>query len=198
MKLACIDLEGVLVPELWPAIAAHTGIDALTVTTRDVPDYGALMRTRIEILRDNGLTLAEVTRIIDSVAPFADARAFLEDLSQAGYEVNIISDCFHELADPLLEVLGRPTTMCHRLIVDVSGFITGCDFYKRQGKEDHVAQALAQGFEVLAVGDALNDVGMLRLASQGFLVNPSVTTRQAAPGIRAVSGVSEILGFLAA
>lgn len=197
MKLACIDLEGVLVPELWPIIAEHTGIDALSVTTREVPNYETLMQTRIAILRDNGLTLNAVIRLLDVVTPLAGARLFLEELTMSGYHVNIISDCFHELADPLFEALGGPKAMCHRLTVDLSGFITGCDFYKRKGKEDHVVHGLLEGRHVLAVGDAFNDLAMLRLASQGFLVNPSTATREAAPDIRTVGSVSEIIALLA-
>lgn len=196
MKLACIDLEGVLVPELWPIIAERTGIDSLSVTTREVPDYEALMQTRIAVLRDNGLSLNAVIRMLAAVTPFASARLFLDELAMNGYDVNIISDCFLELADPLLEALGGPKAMCHRLKVDLSGFIMGCSFYKRAGKEDHVVCALSEGRHVLAVGDAFNDLTMLRMASQSFLVNPSTATREAAPDIKTVESVSEIIALL--
>ncbi|MBA1204453.1 bifunctional phosphoserine phosphatase/homoserine phosphotransferase ThrH [Pseudomonas capeferrum] len=195
-KLACIDLEGVLVPELWPAIAVRTGIRELFATTREIPDYDALMRQRIALLREHGITLSDVQRILATVEPFAGAVAFLQALEARGYRVNIISDCFHELADPLLQALGEPTTWCHRLTADSHGFVSGCDYYPRRGKEEPVDKALAEGQRVLAVGDAFNDINMLRRATQGFLVNPSISTLDAAPDLRAVESLEEILELI--
>ena len=195
-KLACIDLEGVLVPELWPAIAVRTGIRELFATTREIPDYDALMRRRIALLREHGITLSDVQRIIKAIEPFPGAKTFLQTLEARGYRVNIISDCFHELADPLLQALGEPTTLCHRLTADSQGFVTGCDYYPRQGKEEHVEAALAEGQRVLAVGDAFNDLHMLRRATQGYLVNPSITTLEAAPDVPAVESLEQILELI--
>ncbi|WP_409264585.1 bifunctional phosphoserine phosphatase/homoserine phosphotransferase ThrH [Pseudomonas sp. KCJK9000] len=195
-KLACIDLEGVLVPELWPAIAVRTGIRDLFATTREIPDYDALMRQRIVLLRQHGVTLSDLQRILKAIKPFNGALAFLQVLEAKGYRVNIISDCFHELADPLLHLLGGPTTLCHRLTVDDEGFVSGCDYYPRKGKEEHVDKALAQGQQVVAVGDAFNDINMLRQASQGFLLNPSISTLSAAPDVRAVESLEEILELI--
>lgn len=196
-KLACIDLEGVLVPELWPAIAARSGIMELFATTRETPDYHALMHRRISLLRKHEITLNDIRRIIRLIKPFTGATAFLQALEARGYCVNIISDCFHELADPLLHALGEPTIMCHRLTVDSHGFISGCEYYPRQGKEEHVEKGLCEGLQVLAVGDALNDIKMLRRASQGFLVNPSISTLNAALDVHAVESLEEILELIA-
>ena len=196
-KLACIDLEGVLVPELWPAIAARTGIRKLFATTREIPDYDALMGQRIALLREHGITLRDVQRILRAVEPFEGALEFLQALQGRGYRVNIISDCFHELADPLLLALGRPATFCHRLMTDDQGFISACDYYPRQGKVEHVDKALAEGLQVLAVGDAFNDIDMLRRAYQSFLVNPSISTLNAASDLRTVESLEEILELIA-
>lgn len=195
-KLACIDLEGVLVPELWPKIAVHTGVQALFATTREIPDYDALMRRRIKILRTQGITLEDVRRILSTVEPFVGAAAFLRELEHRGYQVHIISDCFEELAAPLLSLLGDPTTRCHRLTTDHDGFVTGCAYYQRQGKEEHVATALAEGLQVLAVGDAFNDLNMLRQATHGFLVNPSLSTLNAAPDLQVVESLEAILKLI--
>ncbi|QCI14165.1 bifunctional phosphoserine phosphatase/homoserine phosphotransferase ThrH [Pseudomonas putida] len=195
-KLACIDLEGVLVPELWPAIAVRTGIKELFATTREIPDYEALMRQRIVLLRKHGITLSELQRILVAIEPFTGALSFLQTLEANGYRVNIISDCFHELAAPLLHKLGEPTILCHHLTVDNEGIVSGCDYYPRKGKEDHVNEALAQGQQVVAVGDAFNDLNMLRRASQGFLVNPSISTLNAASDVRVVESLEEILELI--
>lgn len=196
MKLACIDLEGVLVPELWPIIAERTGIDSLALTTREVPDYNLLMRNRIALLRENGLRLSCVSRILSDVEPVPGARQFFDELAFNEYEINIISDCFIKLANPLLDLLGGPPAMCHRLHVDRFGFVTNCSFYKRAGKEDHVAQALSEKRYVLAVGDAFNDLAMLRMANKSYLVSPSAATRAAAPDIKTVASIDEIITLL--
>ncbi len=196
LKLACIDLEGVLVPELWPKIAVHTGVKELFATTRELPDYDALMRRRIAIMRTHRITLNDVKRIIAAVEPFEGAAAFLHALEGRGYRVNIISDCFQELAEPMLRTLGDPTTLCHRLITDSEGFVSACAYYPRQGKEEHVEKALAEGQQVLAVGDAFNDITMLRRATQGFLVNPSISTLNAAPDLQVVESLDEILRLI--
>ncbi|WP_295475668.1 bifunctional phosphoserine phosphatase/homoserine phosphotransferase ThrH [uncultured Pseudomonas sp.] len=196
-KLACIDLEGVLVPELWPTLAVRTGIHELFATTRELPDYDALMRQRIDLLRQHGMTLSDVQRITRTIRPFSGAAGFLQALRDRGYEVQIISDCFHELADSMLRALGRPTIFCHSLTTDSEGFISGCDYYRRRDKEEHVNQAQVDGLHVLAVGDALNDIAMLRRADQGFLVNPSITTLAAAPDLQAVENLEEVIKRIA-
>ncbi|MCE8040148.1 bifunctional phosphoserine phosphatase/homoserine phosphotransferase ThrH [Halomonas desiderata] len=191
MKIACIDLEGVLIPELWPHIAQETGIASLSLTTREFPNYPELMRTRIETLRRNSLTLATLQSITANITPFPDAQEFLHRL-QKEYDVSIISDCFHELIGPILNTLGSPKIKCHRFNIDPAGYVDHCVYFNRQGKETHVAQALTEGAKVLAVGDAYNDLNMLRLAHHGFLIRPSNSTRAAAPELPVVNSLSEV------
>ena len=123
MHLVCLDLEGVLVPEIWIAFAHRTGIAAFARTTRDEPDYDKLMRYRLALLREHGLKLADIQAVIGAMAPLAGAKAFLDDL-RAHYQVVILSDTFYEFADPLMRQLGRPTLLCHRLAIDADGFVT--------------------------------------------------------------------------
>lgn len=195
-KIACIDLEGVLVPEMWPYIAEQTGINAFWETTRDVPDYSSLMAKRISALRKHDLRLTELQKILSGLQPFPNAKAFLAAMSEQ-YSVRILSDCFYEIADPVLDILGRPTTLCHRLVVDDNGFVTRCEFAQRRGKEDVVAAFLGLGVEVVAVGDAFNDLEMLKLASVGFLLRPSDATRaNASSRVHIVESLEEITGML--
>ncbi|WP_127960252.1 bifunctional phosphoserine phosphatase/homoserine phosphotransferase ThrH [Serratia microhaemolytica] len=194
MKVACIDLEGVLVPELWPLIAEATGIEALFITTREEPDYPALMSWRIHHLRKYGLRLTDVQNIIAEIEPFPEAGIFLQQLTeQIGYKVHIVSDCFYQLADPLLKTLGSPSAYCHSLESDEDGWITGCLWAERQGKVEHVWRLLQQNAEVLAVGDAFNDLAMLRLAHHGFLVRPSSATLAVSQDLTVVEHLAEII-----
>ncbi|MFT4190303.1 MAG: bifunctional phosphoserine phosphatase/homoserine phosphotransferase ThrH [Comamonas sp.] len=194
MKIACIDLEGVLIPELWPHIAQVSGIEALSITTREEPDYPALMRWRITHLRKHRLRLRDVQAILADVRPYPESRDFLLQLERrGGYRVHIVSDCFHELASDLLAALGSPKTFCHALETDPDGWITGCAWIDRKGKEEHVARLLARNFHVLAAGDAFNDLAMLRLAHHGFLVRPSTATLAAARDLTVVHQLSEII-----
>ena len=191
MRVACIDLEGVLIQEIWPFLARQTNIEKLSVTTREKADYPALMRNRITLLRLHGLKLRDVQAIVAAIEPFPDALPFLATLSNL-YSIRIVSDCFYELAENVLSKLGNPISLCHRLVLDHAGFIVDCSFAARQGKDDVVAGFLASGAEVLAVGDAFNDLAMLRLANAGFLVRPSELTRAAAPDIAIVEHLYEI------
>ena len=196
-KVACIDLEGVLVPEMWPYIAQRTGIDVLHETTREVPEYRLLMARRISALRSHGVTLPQMQEILAEIAPFPESTDFLARIGEQ-YSVRILSDCFYELADPVLGLLGRPTALCHHLVTDDDGFIVRCEFApSRRGKEDVVAAFLDTGSEVVAVGDAFNDLEMLKLATRGFLVRPSESTRaMASSRICVVEHVDEIVEML--
>lgn len=192
MKIACIDLEGVLAPEIWPFVADETGIEELSITTREEPNYPALMERRIAALRRHGLTLKKLQSIVRRLQPFSDAAAFLTVLGER-YQVQIVSDCFYELADHLLLALGSPRALCHQFVLDRAGFIVNCAFAARRGKEDVVIELLRSGAHVLAVGDALNDLAMLRLATHGFLIRPSHATRVAGHDIAVVSRLAEIM-----
>lgn len=171
MQVVCLDLEGVLVPEIWIAFAERTGIPQLRRTTRDEPDYGKLMRFRIGLLRERGLKLSDIQAVIAGMAPLPGAQAFLDDL-RAHYQVVILSDTFYEFADPLMRQLGRPTLLCHRLEVDEAGFVTGYRLRQADPKRQAVNAFKSLNFQVLAAGDSFNDTGMLAAADAGFFIHP--------------------------
>ncbi len=171
MKVACLDLEGVLVPEIWINVAERTGIEALRRTTRDEPDYDRLMRGRLEILARHGLGLPDIQRVIGTMRPLEGAPHFLDWLRER-FQVLILSDTFYEFADPLLAQLGRPALFCHRLETDASGRIVGYRIRLAEQKRKTV-QALHQlAFEVVAAGDSYNDTAMLAEADAGILFRP--------------------------
>ena len=150
MQVVCLDLEGVLVPEIWIAFAERTGIAAFRRTTRDEPDYDKLMRWRLGLLQQHGLKLADIQAVISAMAPMPGAKVFLDDL-RARYQVIILSDTFYEFADPLMRQLGRPTLFCHKLVVDDQGFVS--DYRLRQP-------------------DPKTHAGMLGAADAGFFIHP--------------------------
>ena len=171
MQVVCLDLEGVLVPEIWIAFAERTGIPELRRTTRDEPDYDKLMRFRIGLLRERGLKLADIQAVIAGMAPLPGAQAFLDGL-RAHYQVVILSDTFYEFADPLMRQLGRPTLLCHRLEVDEAGFVTGYRLRQPDPKRHAVNAFRSLNFRVLAAGDSFNDTAMLAAADAGFFIHP--------------------------
>ena len=171
MQVVCLDLEGVLVPEIWIAFAERTGIPELRRTTRDEPDYGKLMRFRIGLLRERGLKLADIQAVIAGMAPLPGAQDFLDGL-RAHYQVVILSDTFYEFADPLMRQLGRPTLLCHRLEVDDAGFVTGYRLRQADPKRHAVNAFKSLNYQVLAAGDSFNDTGMLAAADAGFFIHP--------------------------
>ena len=171
MQIVCLDLEGVLVPEIWIAFSQRTGIPEFSRTTRDEPDYDKLMRFRLALLRQHRLKLADIQAVIGAMAPMDGARDFLDDL-RSRYQVIILSDTFYEFADPLLRQLGRPTLFCHRLVVDADGFVA--DYKLRQPNQKfHAVTALKSlNYQVVAAGDSYNDTGMLGAADAGFFIHP--------------------------
>ena len=171
MQIVCLDLEGVLVPEIWIAFSERTGIAEFRRTTRDEPDYDKLMRFRLALLRQHGLKLADIQAVIGSMAPMEGAKAFLDDLRRR-FQVVILSDTFYEFADPLMAQLGRPTLFCHRLETDSEGFVAA--YHLRQPNQKfHAVQALQSlNFQVIAAGDSYNDTGMLGAADAGFFIHP--------------------------
>ncbi len=170
MHLVCLDMEGVLVPEIWIEFARRTGIAEFTRTTRDEPDYDKLMRYRLGLLERHGLKLADIQRVIDGMGPLPGAREFLDDL-RARYQVVILSDTFYEFADPLMHQLGRPALMCHRLDVDEAGFVRGYRLRQPDQKRAAVNAFKSLNFKVLAAGDSYNDTGMLAAADAGFFIH---------------------------
>ena len=171
MQIVCLDLEGVLVPEIWIAFSQRTGIAEFSRTTRDEPDYDKLMRYRLALLRQHGLKLADIQAVIAGMAPMDGARDFLDDL-RSRFQVIILSDTFYEFADPLMRQLGRPTLFCHRLVVDGEGFVADYRLHQPNQKF-HAVQALkGLNYQVIAAGDSYNDTGMLGAADAGFFIHP--------------------------
>jgi phosphoserine/homoserine phosphotransferase len=171
MHIVCLDLEGVLVPEIWIAFAERTGIAEFRRTTRDEPDYDRLMQYRLGLLRQHGLKLADIQAVIAGMAPLPGARVFLDGLRER-YQVVILSDTFYEFADPLMVQLGRPTLFCHRLETDAEGFVSAYRL-RQPNQKFHAVNALKSlNFRVIAAGDSFNDTGMLGAADAGFFIHP--------------------------
>jgi len=174
--IVTLDLEGVLVPEIWIAVAEKTGIEALRRTTRDEPDYDVLMRGRLALLDQHGLTLGAIQEVIAALGPLPGARAFLDQLRDEA-QVIILSDTFEEFARPLMRQLGQPTLFCHRLVVE-SGRIVGYTLRQPNQKQRSVQALRHLNDRVTAAGDSFNDVTMLQAADVGFFFH-------APPGIQA-------------
>ncbi|MFP4012171.1 MAG: bifunctional phosphoserine phosphatase/homoserine phosphotransferase ThrH [Spirochaetaceae bacterium] len=168
MHIACLDLEGVLVPEVWIAVADRFGVPDLRLTTRDVADYDELMTHRISVLRREGITLTDIQRVIARLEPLPGAREFLDELREHT-QVIILSDTFVQFADPLMRGLGRPTIFCNELFTDESGYIDRYRLRRRDGKRNAVEGLREMGFEVTAVGDSYNDLTMIQAADRGAL-----------------------------
>ena len=170
MHIVCLDLEGVLVPEIWIAFAQETGINEFRRTTRDEPDYDKLMRYRLGLLKQHGLKLADIQGVIARLSPLPGAKDFLDAL-RSRFQVIILSDTFYEFADPLMAQLGRPTLFCHKLLVDAAGHVA--DYRLRQpDQKRHAVNALKSlNYRVMAAGDSYNDTGMLAAADAGFLIH---------------------------
>jgi phosphoserine/homoserine phosphotransferase len=171
VRIACLDLEGVLVPEIWIDVAERTGIPELRRTTRDEPDYDRLMRSRLEILARHGLGLPDIQRVIAAMRPLEGAAEFLGWLRER-FQVLILSDTFYEFADPLMAQLGRPTLFCHRLDTDAAGRIVGYRIRLPDQKRRTVQALHGLAFQVIAAGDSYNDTAMLAEADAGILFRP--------------------------
>ena len=171
MQVVCLDLEGVLVPEIWIAFSERTGIPEFRRTTRDEPDYDKLMRYRIDLLDQHDLKLPDIQRVIAGMSPMEGARAFLDRL-RGRFQVVILSDTFYEFADPLMQQLGRPTLFCHRLLADASGRVVDYRLRQKDQKRNAVNALKGLNFQVMAAGDSYNDTGMLQAADAGFFIHP--------------------------
>lgn len=168
MDIVCLDLEGVLVPEIWIAFAKESGIDELKKTTRDEPDYDNLMRWRIGVLKEHGLGLKQIQDVIAKIDPIPGAREFLDELRSLT-QVIIVSDTFSQFAKPLMEKLGWPTIFCNSLEVAQDGEITGFKMRCEQSKLTTVKALQSIGFDTIASGDSYNDLGMIKAGKAGFL-----------------------------
>ncbi len=170
MIIACLDLEGVLVPEIWINVAERTGIDELRLTTRDVADYDELMRHRLKVLDEHGIGLRDIQQVIAGLGPLPGAAEFLGWLRER-FQVVILSDTFYEFGMPLMAQLGFPTLLCHRLRVD-DDHIVGYELRQADSKREAVRAFHSLNFHVIATGDSYNDTGMLGEADHGILVTP--------------------------
>ncbi|HUL59948.1 MAG TPA: bifunctional phosphoserine phosphatase/homoserine phosphotransferase ThrH [Anaeromyxobacteraceae bacterium] len=171
MQIVCLDLEGVLVPEIWIAFSERTGIPELRRTTRDEPDYDKLMRSRLDLLRRHRLGLPDIQKVIREMGPEPGAREFLDAL-RTRFQVVILSDTYYEFAMPLMAQLGMPTLFCHRLETDAAGVVTGYRLRMPDQKRASVRALRGIAFKVIAAGDSYNDTAMLSEAHAGILFRP--------------------------
>ena len=171
MQVICLDLEGVLIPEIWIEFSKRANIPELARTTRDEPDYDKLMKFRIGLLEQHRLKLADIQNVIAGMGPMPGAKAFLDDL-RSRYQVLILSDTFYEFAQPLMQQLAWPTLLCHKLEVDANGFVLR-HVLRMPDQKRHAVNALrGLNFQVIAAGDSYNDTGMLTAAHAGFFIHP--------------------------
>ena len=192
MEIVTLDLEGVLVPEIWIAFAENTGIEALKRTTRDEPDYHRLMEYRMDILRRNGLTLSDIQRVIAGIRPLDGAKAFLDELRELT-QVVILSDTFSEFALPLMRQLGYPTIFCNSLTVGSDGMIKGIRMRTENGKKKSVEALQSIGFRVFASGDSYNDLSMIHAADGGCLFRAPERILKEEKDLHLVTEYSELL-----
>ena len=195
MKLICLDLEGVLVPEIWVAFAEASKIPELKKTTRDEPDYDKLMRWRLSVLKEHGLGLKEIQETIASIDPLPGAKEFLDELRSFA-QVIIISDTFTEFAQPLMKKLGWPTIFCNSLVVAEDGEITDYKMRVENSKLTTVRALQSIGFETVASGDSYNDVGMILAGKSGFLFRTTEQIKADYPQIPALETYEELLNAL--
>ena len=197
MNVVCLDLEGVLVPEIWIAFAEATNIPELKKTTRDEPDYDKLMNYRLGILREHGLGLKEIQDVIATIDPMPGAKEFLDELRELT-QVIIISDTFTQFAQPLMKKLGWPTLFCNELEVAEDGTVTGFRMRCEQSKLTTV-QALHQaGLETIAAGDSFNDLGMIKASKAGFLFKSTDSIKADNPTIPAFEEYAELMAGIKA
>lgn len=195
MKIVCLDMEGVLVPEIWIAFAEASGIPELKRTTRDEPDYDKLMRWRLGILKEHGLGLKEIQDVIAKIEPLPGAREFLDEL-RSFTQVIIISDTFTEFAMPLMEKLGWPTLFCNSLEVAPSGEITGYKMRIQQSKLSTVKALQSIGFDTIASGDSYNDLDMILASKAGFLFRTTEKIKQDYPQLPAFEEFDELMAAI--
>ncbi|MBQ6585554.1 MAG: bifunctional phosphoserine phosphatase/homoserine phosphotransferase ThrH [Coriobacteriales bacterium] len=192
MNIACLDLEGVLVPEIWIAFSEASGIPELRRTTRDEPDYDKLMRWRIALLRERGLGLKEIQDVIATIDPLPGAKEFLDALREFT-QVLIISDTFEQFAKPLMRKLGWPTLMCNSLVVGDDGMIADFQMRVKNSKLSTVRALQSVGFETFAAGDSFNDLAMIQAGKAGFLFRSTPAIEAAYPQIPAFQEYDELL-----
>ena len=197
MNIVCLDLEGVLVPEIWIAFAKETGIEELKRTTRDEPDYDKLMKYRIAILKEHGLGLKEIQDTIAKIDPLEGAKEFLDELRSIT-QVIILSDTFSQFAGPLMKKLGYPTIMCNELVVSETGEITDFKMRCENSKLTTVKALQSIGYETIASGDSHNDLGMIRASKAGFLFKSTDQIKKDNPDLPAYETYDELMAAIKA
>ena len=194
MRIVCLDLEGVLIPEIWIAFAEKTGVHELTRTTRDEPDYEVLMNYRLDILNENNFTLGQIKEVIESLEPLPGAVEFTEKL-RSKYELLILSDTFREFAGPLMKKLGFPCLFCHELEVS-NDLIKSIKLRLPDHKRKSVQYLQKLNFEVVAAGDSYNDLGMLKTANHCMLFNPPDQLVQEYPDMPVGRNYEQLMSFI--
>ena len=197
MNIVCLDMEGVLVPEIWIAFAETSGIPELKKTTRDEPDYDKLMKWRIGILKEHGLGLKEIQETIEKIDPMEGAKEFLDEL-RSMTQVIIVSDTFTQFAQPLMKKLGWPTLFCNSLEVAPDGEITGFKMRIEQSKLSTVKALQSIGFDTIASGDSYNDLGMIQASKAGFLFKSTDKIKADYPNIPAYETYDELMAAIKA
>ncbi len=192
MNICCLDMEGVVVPEIWIAFSEASGIPELRRTTRDEPDYDKLMKWRMGILREHGLGLKEIQDVIATIDPLPGAREFLDELRSIS-QVIIISDTFEQFAKPLMQKLGWPTLFCNTLEIDDDGMVVGVHMRCEQSKLTTVRGLQAMGFDTIATGDSYNDLAMIRASKAGFLFRSTEQIKADNPDLPAYEEFDELL-----
>jgi phosphoserine/homoserine phosphotransferase len=195
MNVVCLDLEGVLVPEIWIAFAEAVGIPELKKTTRDEPDYDKLMKYRINILKENGLGLKEIQETISKIDPMEGAKEFLDEL-RSFTQVIIISDTFTQFAEPLMKKLGYPTIFCNSLVVGENGEITDFKMRCEKSKFTTVKALQSAGFSTIAAGDSYNDLGMILESKAGFLFRSTEQIKKDYPQLPAFEDYKDLLAAI--
>ena len=191
MELVCLDLEGVLVPEIWIAFAERTGIDELRATTRDIPDYNVLMTQRLSILDQHGLKIDDIQEVIATLEPLPGAIEFIAWLRER-FQVIILSDTFYEFSQPLMRQLQWPTLFCHRLLTDDGGRVVDYKLRQEDPKRASVEALQSLNYRVLAAGDSYNDTTMLGAADVGFLIHAPQNVIEEFPQFRPVDSLEEL------
>jgi phosphoserine/homoserine phosphotransferase len=193
VELACLDLEGVLVPEIWIAFAERTGIDELRATTRDVPDYDVLMKQRLRLLDQHGLKIGDIQAVIASLEPLPGALEFVDWLRER-FQVIILSDTFYEFSQPLMRQLRWPTLFCHKLVVDESGRVVDYNLRQKDPKRASVQALHSLNYRVIAAGDSYNDTTMLAEADVGILIHAPQNVIDEFPQFRSVENLEQLKG----
>ena len=191
-SIVCLDMEGVLIPEIWIEFAEETGIEELRLTTKDEPDYDKLMKMRLRLLKENNYGIKEIQKVADTVEPYEGAREFLDEL-RSFTQVIVISDTYREFVLPVMKKLGYPTLFCHELEIADNGEITDYKLRKNGTKLETVKALQSVGFEIIAAGDSYNDLGMIRAGKAGFLFRSPEKIKNENKDVKTVETYEELL-----